>query len=420
MNQRRSMHRGLLLILVLCVVPLLACGLVGIVGGTAAITNAVMAKDVKGDNFDPVGITDTFSFDQPKFHAVITLSNAPSNTMVKAVWTAVDVGTIAAPNTQIDQTEVNAAGSRNLDFSLTPNGPGWPSGSYKVDVYLNGKLDRTLTFTVAPMPKPTAAPPALLPTNVPVIQVPATLTPPTPVPPAQPAADGPCPPVAPSASTPSGILSNAVTSTDVDPGSKDPKNPTVVFAPNAIFHVVVTTQNAPANTKIAATWYATDLGAPNCNMLIDTADLATDGSRNIDFSISPRTSWPNGKYRVEILVNGIVDRVVSFTVSGGSPAPRSGPVVVPPTTVPNRTPSTQISRPSIPVGQGGLTIISRYGEEINFTIDDHLYKVPPNGNLNIFLPPGKYPYSANIPGIGSANDVIEVQLGVWFTQTFSD
>jgi hypothetical protein len=73
------------------------------------------------------------------------LPNAPDDTKVKAVWTAVSVEG-ADPNTLIDQTELTSGGGA-LTFNLSNAGP-WPTGQYKVELYLNDKLDRTLEFQV--------------------------------------------------------------------------------------------------------------------------------------------------------------------------------------------------------------------------------------------------------------------------------
>jgi outer membrane usher protein FimD/PapC len=279
MIHRLSAMRTLLLAIVLFAIPALACDLSF---STAAITNAVTSKDVKGDKFEPVGITDTYPADQGKFHAVVTVSNAPSDTVVKAVWIAVDVGSAAAPNTKIDETEVKVEGSRNVDFTLTPNAGQWPPGSYKVDLYLNGKLDRTLNFAVA-------APP--------------------------PTSKGGCPPLPPAVVKPSGIVSNVTMALGTKGDTKDPVNPTLVFQPNSVFHAVVAIQNAPKNTKFKAAWFATDVGsAADCNTAMDDTEFSTDGTRNIDFTLAPSTTWPAGTYRVEIYVNGNLDRVVNFSV----------------------------------------------------------------------------------------------------------
>ena len=138
-----------LLLISLFVIPALACEFSV---STAKITDTVMAEDVQGDNFEPVGVTETYTADQSTFHAVVTVANAPSDTVVKAVWVAVDVGDVAPPNTEIDQTEVEVEGSRNVDFTLTSDSGQWPPGTYKVDIYLNDELDRTLNFTVAGAP----------------------------------------------------------------------------------------------------------------------------------------------------------------------------------------------------------------------------------------------------------------------------
>jgi hypothetical protein len=50
------------------------------------ITNGVMAKDVSGDTYDPVGITDSFPADQSIFHAVVTISGAPDDTNFQISW----------------------------------------------------------------------------------------------------------------------------------------------------------------------------------------------------------------------------------------------------------------------------------------------------------------------------------------------
>ena len=110
---------------------------------TANITQAVLAKDVTGDNFEPVNSTATFPTDQAVIHLVVTVANAPSDTKVKTVWTAVDVGDAAPANTEIDTAEVTLDASGNAHFTLSrPNSGMWPVGKYQVEIYLNDNLDR--------------------------------------------------------------------------------------------------------------------------------------------------------------------------------------------------------------------------------------------------------------------------------------
>ena len=68
--------------------------------------------------------------------------------MSLALMRVIDVGSAAAPNTQITATEVQVEGSRNVDFALKPDAGQFPPGKFKADIYLNDQLARTLEFTV--------------------------------------------------------------------------------------------------------------------------------------------------------------------------------------------------------------------------------------------------------------------------------
>ena len=129
--------------------------LAGIVAGcsfsisTANITQAVLAKDIQGDTFEPVDPTSTFPPDQAVINLVVTVANAPADTKVKTVWTAVDVGDAAPANTNLDEAEITMDDSGNAHFTLSSPSTGvWPVGKYKVEIYLNDKLDRTLEYTI--------------------------------------------------------------------------------------------------------------------------------------------------------------------------------------------------------------------------------------------------------------------------------
>jgi hypothetical protein len=63
------------------------------------------------------------------------------------VWTAVKAEG-AKPNTRIDEAKTKS-GSGQLQFNLSNQAP-WPTGDYKVDLYLNDAKEptKTLTFEV--------------------------------------------------------------------------------------------------------------------------------------------------------------------------------------------------------------------------------------------------------------------------------
>jgi hypothetical protein len=111
----------------------------GCSASTANIGDAWMARDYEGTQR-----TTTFGPSEV-FYCVAELKNAPDDTTVKASWTAVSVEGVE-PNTFIDETAVTS-GSGSLHFELS-NSSLWPTGQYKVDLYLNDELDRTLEFEV--------------------------------------------------------------------------------------------------------------------------------------------------------------------------------------------------------------------------------------------------------------------------------
>lgn len=124
------------LAIALVMLTILACGFSV---STANIKGAKMARDYDGNQ-----PTTVFAPDET-FYCVVELANAPDDTTVKASWTAVEVEGVE-PNLFIDETELTT-GSGTLHFELS-NDNLWPTGKYKVDLYLDGKLERTLDFEV--------------------------------------------------------------------------------------------------------------------------------------------------------------------------------------------------------------------------------------------------------------------------------
>ena len=114
----------------------LACG---VSASTANISDAYLARDPEGT--DP---TTVFLPDEP-FYLIVELANAPDDTVVKAVWVAVDVDDVDF-DTVIDEAELTTS-SGQLTFDLS-NDDLWPAGNYKVDVYVNDNVAETVEFSV--------------------------------------------------------------------------------------------------------------------------------------------------------------------------------------------------------------------------------------------------------------------------------
>jgi hypothetical protein len=133
--------RRLALLLLLCT---LAVSIAACTASTANVASAQLARGyADGQATDA---TTTFSPSDTPLHYVVTLANAPDDTSVKAVWTAVDAGDGQIKDQKIDET-VLSSGSGVLNFTLAAKQE-WPVGKYKVDLYLNDKLDRTAEFNV--------------------------------------------------------------------------------------------------------------------------------------------------------------------------------------------------------------------------------------------------------------------------------
>jgi hypothetical protein len=172
-----------------------------------------------------------------------------------------------------------------------------PVGSYKVDIYLNGNLDRTMNFSVT---KDAAGSGDASPKT---------------------SAIGTCPKLAPANEKPPGFPMGVAVARGVD-GNGKPVNPARIFRPDSgPIYAVLVGEKIPANTKVAIRWFATDTGGLEaCNTQFSSNQVVATGSDNPWFSTAPPvagTKWPEGLYRVEMDVNGNLAMVVDFGVCDG-------------------------------------------------------------------------------------------------------
>jgi len=200
-----------LLAVLALVIAALACGFNV---STANIKDAWMAHDEEGEQ-----PTTTFTQNET-FYVIVDVANAPDDTKVKAVFTAVDVEG-AEPNTPLGEHEITS-GSGKFHFYLN-NSMLWPVGKYKVDLYLNDELDTTLEFEV----------------------------------------EG-------SVSTQSGgiQITRATLAHDAE-GTQ----PTTTFSATDIFYFIIETSGAPAGTTFMARWIATSAEGIEPNYIIDEAEI---------------------------------------------------------------------------------------------------------------------------------------------------
>lgn len=442
-----AVKKPLFAVLTLLFLTLLACNFSV---STANINEAKMAKDSQGQQ-----PTTVFAQDEP-FYAVVELANASDDTAVKAVWTAVEADGLD-PNYVISEASTTS-GSGSLWFDLT-NDKLWPAGKYKVDLYLNDELARTLEFTVegdvaaqapSPTPEPTATP---QPTATPA----PTSTPKPTVTPVNAAGDSlavnptqedanvstneapveyePLPLQPEPYVHPSGAFTFAVpeawelfvedeasaTFTDGQTylgavfsdgqfvyGEEDMQNYIDIFLENymsfADEYEIIEQKPQPDDSIYVALSYS----APN-----ETGD--------VDFFFEQRNTIVYVLVFATTAYNELQptwdEIIASYAVNPDAalaalPTPTPVPATPTPQPVPPTPTPAPVANPFAPQpGQSRLYVFNEFNQDLTFTIDNKQHTIPPSGIDNpipIDLAPGRYTFTISIPG-GAAND--EVTLG---------
>ena len=94
-------------------------------------------------------------------------------------------------------------------------------------------------------------------------------------------------------------LSEATMATRVDQNTKQPLGKTDVFKSNTpVLYATAKLSNAPSDTKVTATWVATDAEGGEKDLEIDTVTVTAEGTRYVSFTLSnddKRKTWPKGK-----------------------------------------------------------------------------------------------------------------------------
>jgi hypothetical protein len=119
-------------------------------GGSSApsgphITDARLAHDYQSGK--AIGPTGTFAPTDSIFHLVVNIGSPNNGTRVGATWYVVNAGDVK--NQKLDSAEVALSlGQDVAHFTLTSHKQ-WLKGSYRVDIFLDSRKDRSLDFRVA-------------------------------------------------------------------------------------------------------------------------------------------------------------------------------------------------------------------------------------------------------------------------------
>ena len=123
----------------------LACNFsAGTNSNSGPISKISMAKD--NGKGDPGDETNTFSPSDHKIHCLVTLKEPKEGIKVTFVWWIVDAGgTKDDKLKELDYTTESDVKVVHGNLSSTRD---WPSGKYKVEAQINGKSEKTVSFTV--------------------------------------------------------------------------------------------------------------------------------------------------------------------------------------------------------------------------------------------------------------------------------
>ncbi len=102
-----------------------------------------MAKDNNGQAGDE---TTSYAPGDRTVHCIIELNKAKKGTEVRFVWKAVDVA--GSRNEDIKTIDYTTKSFENKVHGHLTLPSDWPTGTYRVEVSINGVLDKTLDYTV--------------------------------------------------------------------------------------------------------------------------------------------------------------------------------------------------------------------------------------------------------------------------------
>ena len=145
-NNFPSIIISLAMAMLLAPISLVGCG--GEVSfTTASLSEATMTTGVDAD-FRPLNVTNAFTPDTPVIYCSVKVSNAPPDTEIRADWIYIKGEAEDLTDYLIDSVILTAEGTQYIKESLISPDEGWPRGDYKVVLYVDGKEELTVPFSV--------------------------------------------------------------------------------------------------------------------------------------------------------------------------------------------------------------------------------------------------------------------------------
>ena len=122
-----------------------AMGLFSIVSAHAAgFSNIVVSSQENATESEP-----TIAKDTPKIFMSADLDDVSAGSKVTVSWISVDSGGAAPPNYKIDAVDINITdGINQVTSNLSEPTAGWPVGTYRVDLAVDGNVLGSANFAV--------------------------------------------------------------------------------------------------------------------------------------------------------------------------------------------------------------------------------------------------------------------------------
>ena len=111
---------------------------------TGVLTDVNMARD--DGHGEPGEAADTFNSQDRTIHCVTRLKDAKSGTKIKFSWFVLDAE--GGKNEKIRDIDYTTRALENVVHSHLTAPRDWPPGKYKDEVYVNGNLENTVSYTV--------------------------------------------------------------------------------------------------------------------------------------------------------------------------------------------------------------------------------------------------------------------------------
>jgi hypothetical protein len=119
----------------------------GLLAGTAIAQKPHIERAVASDQRQSLDEHSILDSETPKVYVVYTLHEAPRGARVRAVWWIEKAEGYSG--TKLDEVETQARGDAYMGaFSYGRPTRGWPLGTYRVDLFVDGRLDKSVRFQI--------------------------------------------------------------------------------------------------------------------------------------------------------------------------------------------------------------------------------------------------------------------------------